>query len=57
MFVRVMVGDLTALAGAKITKLIEADEFTENDRWDVARFWTEEELVALGHKEVRCKSN
>lgn len=25
-----------------------ADEFTENDRWDVARFWSEEERVALG---------
>lgn len=30
------------------TRLIADDEFTEDDRWDVARFWTEEERVALG---------
>jgi type I restriction enzyme M protein len=41
----------TATAGAKTVKIIQADEFSENDRWDVTRFWTEEELVALGHKE------
>lgn len=51
MFVRVTEGDLTCLSDTKIAKLIGADEFSENDRWDVARFWTEEELVALGHKE------
>lgn len=29
-------------------KVISAEEFTENDRWDVDRFWTEEEKVELG---------
>ena len=51
MFVRFTAGDIGATDGAKIAKVVEADEFTENDRWDVTRFWTEEELVALGHKE------
>ena len=51
MFVKIAQGDLTALSGAKVTKVIHSDKFTENDRWDVARFWTEDELVALGHKE------
>ena len=34
-----------------IAKVAKADKFTENDRWDVARFWAESELVALGQKE------
>ena len=29
-------------------KIVEANEFTEDDRWDVARFWSDEEMVALG---------
>jgi len=29
-------------------KIVKADQFTENDRWDVARFWSDSELVALG---------
>lgn len=29
-------------------KVVSADEFTMNDRWDVDRFWTEEEKVQLG---------
>ncbi|WP_061507281.1 N-6 DNA methylase, partial [Acetobacter malorum] len=29
-------------------KVVSADEFTMNDRWDVDRFWTEEEKVELG---------
>lgn len=51
MFVKVSSGDGTATSGAKIAKTASAEEFSENDRWDVTRFWTEEELVALGHKE------
>ncbi len=35
----------------EIAKIVGAEHFSENDRWDVTRFWTEDELVALGHKE------
>lgn len=31
-----------------VVKMIVASEFGPNDRWDTARFWSEEELVALG---------
>nr|WP_294564228.1 N-6 DNA methylase [uncultured Rhodopila sp.] len=51
MFVKFTGGDTSATDNAKITKIIPGGEFTENDRWDVTRFWAEEELVALGHKE------
>src|SRR6185312_7154143 len=40
-----------AVAESKICKTAKATDFSENDRWDVTRFWTEEELVLLGHKE------
>lgn len=39
-------------SGSKIVKLVPADEFSENDRWDVTRFWSEAELIALGQKET-----
>ncbi|MHB1285595.1 MAG: N-6 DNA methylase [Leptospirales bacterium] len=32
----------------KFIKIIAADELLEEDRWDSARFWTNEELVELG---------
>lgn len=51
MFVKFSGGDAKAADGAQVAKVVSADEFSENDRWDVARFWTEEELVALGQKE------
>lgn len=31
-----------------LIKVVDSDEFTKDDRWDVARFWSEEERVALG---------
>lgn len=34
-----------------LVKVIEAGDFGPDDRWDVARFWTEDELVALGQRE------
>jgi type I restriction enzyme M protein len=37
----------TALA-SPVVKVVSASEFSANDRWDVARFWSEDELVALG---------
>lgn len=33
-------------------KIIDATCFSENDRWDVRRFWTDDELVALGERET-----
>lgn len=51
MFVKFADGDPNVTQGADIAKIVAADHFTENDRWDVARFWTEDELVALGQKE------
>ena len=37
-----------AAAAPDFIKVVSADEFTINDRWDVDRFWTEEEKVELG---------
>ncbi|UQR61581.1 N-6 DNA methylase [Bradyrhizobium sp. C-145] len=51
MFVAHAEGKPGAVQGSQVAKVVPAAEFTENDRWDVGRFWTEEELVALGHKE------
>lgn len=47
---------MAATAGARVAKVVSAEEFSENDRWDVTRFWFEDELVALGHNEsaVMC---
>lgn len=36
-----------------VVKVVGAVEFTANDRWDTARFWSEDELVSLG---VRAES-
>lgn len=49
-FVSYSRGDREDIVGS-IVKVVSAEEFTENDRWDVTRFWTEDELVALGHKD------
>ena len=51
MFVRFTDGDVGVASGSKIAKIMKADEFTENDRWDVTRFWGEEEFVGLGQRE------
>jgi len=32
-------------------KLIESTEFSAADRWDVLRFWSDDELVSLGERE------
>lgn len=34
-----------------IIKVAPSTEFSSDDRWDVLRFWTDDELVALGQKE------
>lgn len=36
---------------SELVKIVPSDEFTKDDRWDVARFWSEEERVALGLQE------
>ncbi len=45
-------GDQSAADSSPIVKIVSADEFTPDDRWDVHRFWTEDELVALGEKQA-----
>jgi len=37
-----------AKAASPLVKIVQADDFSASDRWDIARFWTEEELVKLG---------
>ncbi|MDH7973527.1 N-6 DNA methylase [Sphingomonas sp. AR_OL41] len=37
-------------AESPLVKIVPADSFSPNDRWDTARFWTEDEMVALGVK-------
>lgn len=32
-------------------KVVSADDFTKDDRWDVYRFWSDDELVKLGERE------
>jgi type I restriction-modification system DNA methylase subunit len=33
-------------------KLVDSSEFTPNDRWDIKRFWSDDELVEMGEREV-----
>ena len=40
----------TVAKGNPLVKIAPAEEFSANDRWDVTRFWTDEELVKLGEK-------
>lgn len=35
----------------KYSRIVPSDEFTENDRWDVLRFWDDDELVEIGERE------
>ena len=42
--------DPTFVPSEAFIKIVPADRFTENDHWDVARFWSEQELVDLGIK-------
>jgi len=51
MFVQHSENKPSEIASSQIAKICDASEFTENDRWDVSRFWTEEELVKLGLEE------
>lgn len=42
--------DATSHAGM-YSRIVSAEEFTENDRWDVLRFWDDDELVEIGERE------
>lgn len=33
-----------------LIKVVDADQFSADERWDVTRLWSDEELVALGQK-------
>jgi type I restriction-modification system DNA methylase subunit len=37
-----------SLPTSAVAKIVDASEFDANNRWDTARFWSDEELVALG---------
>lgn len=50
-FVALQNGDDTAVAGSNVMRLVDADQFSPRDRWDVARFWGDSELVELGIRE------
>ena len=42
-------GGVCSYAPSKpFVKLVKADQFTRDDRWDSARLWTSDEMVALG---------
>lgn len=50
-FVKWVESDFSQPPSNGIIKTAPATEFSKDDRWDVTRFWTDEELVALGQKE------
>lgn len=41
-------GDASLAAASPVVKIVPATRFRPDDRWDIPRFWTDEELVALG---------
>lgn len=41
----------SSLATSLIVKFADASSFSSGDRWDVPRFWTDLELVALGERD------
>lgn len=47
-FVALDAGKPNPTATLHITKVVSAARFSADDRWDVVRFWTDDELVALG---------
>jgi type I restriction-modification system DNA methylase subunit len=50
-FIGLSSGNAKPAESKPFIRLIDADKFTANDRWDVARFWTDDELVGLGVQE------
>jgi hypothetical protein len=47
-FVAIQNGDVDTAADSKVMRLVDASQFGARDRWDVARFWSDSELVELG---------
>lgn len=47
-FVAWVNGDDGPAKTSPVIQLVSADNFGTNDRWDVVRFWDDDELVALG---------
>ena len=50
-FIALQSGDPTIAESSAVTKLVSADQFSVDDRWDVLRFWSDEEQIKLGYKE------
>jgi type I restriction-modification system DNA methylase subunit len=50
-FIALSEGDSSVALSKPFVRMVDADRFTANDRWDVARFWTDDEQVALGIRE------
>jgi len=44
-------GDDTLSTSSPLIRIVPSEEFTANDRWDVTRFWTDDELVELGERD------
>lgn len=51
-FVQYRSGKELSNTTAKLIKIIPASKFGPDDRWDVLRFWTDQELVRLGEKDT-----
>lgn len=49
-------GDENLANASHVIKIENPDDFGPNDRWDVVRFWDEDELVDLGESEAPIKS-
>lgn len=49
-FVKFSGGKPSSLKSSAIIKIVDSGEFGPNDRWDVQRFWSDDELVALGER-------
>lgn len=41
-------GDSSAADASAVVKVVDASEFSSDNRWDIVRFWSDEELVSLG---------
>jgi type I restriction enzyme M protein len=50
-FVSWMDSNCNMYSDKPIIKIISSNEFRSDDRWDILRFWSDEELVELGQKE------
>lgn len=51
LFLRYVGGDRNAAELSPLVKIVGPEQFSPEDRWDVARFWSEEEFVKLGVRE------